>query len=127
MDIDSLLMWSIIMIVLRSKSSCETDELEEINIFVQSVLAMADRKALGLPDRPAPIQKYGSVIDGQLPADMLRYLERLVSVSSALDKQTLVTMLWDDSLIVDEDQEPHTVFDQYQSRSKNRQPYSSNE
>lgn len=126
MNMSWLFLWSATLVILHSKCSYETDELEEINIFVQSVLAMADRKALGLPDRTAPIQNYGSVIDGQLPAELLRYLERLVSVSSALDKQTLVTMLWDDSIVVDENQEPHTVFDQYHSHADNKKSYSGN-
>lgn len=122
MDTSILFFWMTVLaiVILFSKSSHETNELEEINIFVQSVLAMADRKALGLPDRTMPIQNYGSVIDGQLPVELLRYLERLVSVSSALDKQTLVTMLWDDSIIIDENQEPHTVFDQHQSHGDNK-------
>jgi hypothetical protein len=91
--------------------SAETDELDEIYVFVQSVLAMSNRSVLGLPDQP-PVRKYAPVVDGQLPTDLQRYLERLVSVSSAVDKQTLVAMLWDDSLVVDEDQEPHDVLDQ---------------
>lgn len=103
---------------LHLNRCAETHELDEINVFVQSVLAMANRNALGLPDSP-PIQRYTPVVDGQLPVDLQRYLERLVSVSPAAERQTLVAMLWDDSLVVDDDQEPHDVLDQlYRGRRK---------
>ncbi|VVC24635.1 Hypothetical protein CINCED_3A022838 [Cinara cedri] len=96
------------------RSCARADEIEDVADFVQLVLAAADRVELGLPDRSsADVRRYGPVVDGQLPPEQRRYLEKLVSVSSAADPQTLIAMVWDDSLIVDEDQEPHSVFDQF--------------
>lgn len=111
----------IVILPWMPRPCARADGLEEVSDFVRSVLAVADRTELGLPDNLSiDVSRYGPVVDGQLPPDMQRYLERLVSVSSAADQQTLVTMLWDDSLIVDEDQEPHSIFDQYQGNSYER-------
>lgn len=51
------------------------------------------------------------MVDGPLPDDMQRYLEGLLSASLAVDRRTLVAMLLDDTLVVDEDQDPHHMFD----------------
>lgn len=117
MDTRPLFLLVLTMTAFHVNRSAELDELDEIYTFVQTVLATGNRSALGLPDQP-PARQYAPVVDGQLPTDLQRYLERLVSVSSVADKQTLVAMLWDDSLVVDEDQEPHDVFDQlYRGRT----------
>lgn len=107
---------SIVITVLLLHLSLGTNaDLHEINIFVQAVLAMADREVLGLPEKPV-VQQYAPVVNGKLPPDLQRYLERLVSVSQAVEKQTLVAMLWDDTVVINEDQDPHDVFNQYRSR-----------
>lgn len=104
-----------VIVLWTSRLSARADEIEDVADFVQMVLASADHVGLGLPDHSrANVQPYGPVVNGQLPSDLQQFLEKLVSVSSAADPQTLVTMMWDDSLVVDEDQELHSVFDQYQ-------------
>lgn len=98
-------------------------ELDEIDVFVQSVLATADRTALGLPKpdgvRAPAARRRWHVTDGNLPADLQRYLERLVSVSSAVDGHRLVATVWDDdgTIVGDGDAEPHDVFDRYNGRA----------
>lgn len=109
-------LYAVVALTVTTRRPCvRADNLEDVDVFVQSVLAVADRAALGLPDSTsADVPRWnGPVANGQLPPDLQRYLESLVSVSSAADRQTLVAMLWDDSLVVDEDQEPHSVFDRY--------------
>lgn len=103
----------VIMISLYSKQSYETDELDEINSFVQAVLAVADREKLGLPEVTEPVKRYTITADGKLAPELQRYLENLLSVSSDIEKHKLVDILWDDSFVVDEDQDPHDVFDQW--------------
>lgn len=105
----------VITVLLSSPSLGTNADLDEINIFVQAVLAMADREVLGLPEKPV-VQQYAPVVNGKLPPDLQRYLERLVSVSPAVEKQTLVAMLWDDTVVINEDQDPHDVFNQYRGR-----------
>uniref|UniRef100_A0A2S2NVD9 Uncharacterized protein n=1 Tax=Schizaphis graminum TaxID=13262 RepID=A0A2S2NVD9_SCHGA len=88
------------------------EELQEIEVFVRSVLAVAKPYNLGIPDKlPARANAFTITADGPLPDDMQRYLKGLLAVSSAVDRRTLVEMLLDDTLIVDEDQESHSVFD----------------
>ncbi|CAH1726396.1 unnamed protein product [Aphis gossypii] len=92
-------------------------ELEEIEVFVRSVLAVVRptvRSSLGIPDRlPARGDAPVATVDGRLPDDVQRYLEGLLIVSSAtVDRRTLVEMLLDDTLTVDEDQDrPNSAFD----------------
>lgn len=95
--------------------TCGADDLDDISAFVQAVLATADRDELGLPESPVS-QRHRPVVDGQLPADLQEYLERLVSVSRAPDGPLLVDMLSDDAIVVDNDQDPHDVFDRYRGR-----------
>jgi len=88
-------------------------ELEEIDVFVRSVLAVADRVGLGLPDTSSwqPPHDGAVLVDGNLPADLQRYLERLVSVSSVTDAHALAAILWDDEVVIDDDdQEPHDAL-----------------
>lgn len=109
-----LLFSSLVFTILHTNSSLATNaDLDEIYVFVQSVLAMADREELGLPDKPIVKLQYAPVVDGKLPADLQRYLERLVSTSAAVDKQSLVAMLWDDTVVINEDQDPHEIFSRY--------------
>lgn len=116
-----LLFLSLVFTFFHSNSSVGTNaDLEEIYIFVRSVLAMADREELGLPDKPIVQPQYGPVVNGKLPADLQMYLERLVSTSPAVDKQSLVAMLWDDTVVINDDQDPHEVFSQYHDRGNIR-------
>lgn len=105
----------VIMISLYPKQSYETDELDEINSFVQAVLAVADRDKLGLPEVTEPVKRYTLTADGKLAPELQRYLEKLLSVSSDIEKYKLVDILWDDSFVVGEDQNPHDVLDQWHS------------
>jgi len=97
-------------------------EPDEVDVFVRSVLAAADRAAPGLPDadgRPPAARRDAAAADGDLPAELRRYLEGLVSVSSVADGQTLAAMLWDDRTVVDdEDEEPHRVSARYHDRDR---------
>lgn len=102
-----------IAVSLHSRPSYETDELDEINSFVQAVLAVADRDKLGLPEVSEPVKPYTSTADGKLSPELQRYLEKLLSVSSDTEKHKLVDMLWDNTIVVDEDQEPCDVFDKW--------------
>lgn len=82
---------------------------------MRAVLATADRDVLGLPETLTfPMVPY--VANGHLPTDLQRYLERMVSASSAVDGRKSVTMLWDDSFVIDDDQEPHEVFENYRKK-----------
>lgn len=96
-------------------TTCGAEDLDDINAFVQAVLATADREELGLPESPLSIRRR-PVVDGQLPADLQEYLERLVSVSRVPDGPLLVDMLSDDAIVVDDDQDPYDVFDRYSGR-----------
>lgn len=90
-----------------------SEELEEIEVFLRSVLAVAQPYDLRIPDRlPAQKDAPMAAVDGRLPDDLQRYLEGLLAVSSAVDRRTLVAMLLDDKLMVDQDLDPHRVFDQ---------------
>ncbi|KAF0733940.1 Uncharacterized protein FWK35_00039201 [Aphis craccivora] len=88
-----------------TSSGTSLTELEEIEVFVRSVLAVARPYGLGIPDRlPARADAPEAAVDGRLPDDVQRYLEGLLTVSSAtVDRWTLVAMLLDDTLTVDED------------------------
>lgn len=103
----------VIMISLYSKQSHEIDELDEINSYVQAVLAVADRDKLGLPEVTEPVKRYMLTADKKLAPELQRYLEKLLSVSSDIEKHKLVDILWDDSFVIDEDQDPYDVFDQW--------------
>lgn len=95
-----------------SSAGMSPEELEEIEVFVRSVLAVAQPYGLGIPDRlPAHKDAPMAAIDGRLPDDLQRYLEGLLAVSSAVDRRTLVAMLLDDTFVIDEDVGPHRVFD----------------
>lgn len=103
----------LVIISLLSNQSYETDELDEINSFVQAVLAVADRDKLGLPEVSEPVKQYTLTADGKLAPELQRYLEKLLSVSSDIEKHKLVDILWDDSFVVAEYEEPYDVFDQW--------------
>lgn len=109
---------SVIAAIFCLKPSYETNEIDDINVFVQTVLASANRYALGLPDKP-PVQRYTPVLNGSLSPNLQKYLETLVNVSSAIDKQTMVEMLWDDSIVIDNDQDPYQLFEQHRGHSYN--------
>lgn len=97
-----------------SSAGMSLEELEEIEVFVRSVLAIAQPYGLGIPDRlPAHKDAPKAAVDGRLPDDLQRYLEGLLAVSSAVDRRTLVAMLLDDTFVIDEDVDvgPHRVFD----------------
>lgn len=104
-----------VLLLSRWTPSCGADDLDEVGAFVQTVLALADRDELGLPENPAP-QHRRPVDDGRLPVGLQRDLERLVGVSECADGPSLVDMLWDDAIAVDEDDDPHDVIDRYRAR-----------
>lgn len=97
---------------VQCSAGMSLQELEEIEAFVRSVLAVARPYNLGISDRLPPRPGMSAdMVDGPLPDDMQRYLEGLLSASLAVDRRTLVAMLLDVTLVVDEDQDPHLIFD----------------
>jgi len=102
------------------------NELEEVEMFVRSVLAVARPYGLGIPDRlPARADAPLATVNGRLPDDVLRYLEGLLTVSSAtVDRRTLVAMLLDDTLTVDEDQDRSSrAFDRKPDEGQAKKDY----
>lgn len=91
-------------------ASCRTDDVDQIASFVQTVLALADRDELGLPESPV-VRYQRPVVDGQLADDLRRFLEQLVGVSRSITLHDLVATLWDDAVAIGEDQDPHEVFE----------------
>lgn len=107
------IIWSMIIIAcIVPQPVCLADELEDTDQFVITVLAKADRNELGLQNEPVS-RKNGSAVDDYLPDDLRQYLQGLVAVSSALDGEDLIPVLWDDSFVIEEDQDPHEVFNRY--------------
>lgn len=105
--------------VVQCSTGMSLQELEEIEAFVRSVLAVARPYNLGISDRLPPRPGMpADMIDGPLPDDMQRYLEGLLSASLAVDRRSLVKMLLDDTLVVDEDQDPHHMFDRIHGARK---------
>lgn len=104
---------------VQCSAGMSLQELEEIEAFVRSVLAVARPYNLGISDRLLPRAGMpADMVDGPLPDDMQRYLEGLLSASLAEDRRTLVAMLLDNTLVVDEDQDPHHVFDRMHGARK---------
>lgn len=97
---------------VQCSAEMSLQEFEEIEAFVRSVLAVARPYNLGISNRlPSRADMPVDMVDGPLPDDMQRYLEGLLSTSLAVDRRMLVAMLLDDTLVVDEDQDPHHMFD----------------
>jgi len=112
------------LLAVRCSAAMSPEELEEIEVFLRTVLALAQPYDLGIPDRlPAQKDAPMAAVDGRLPDDLQRYLESLLAVSSAVDRRTLVAMLLYDKLMIDEDLGPHRVFDSlHDGRKSETQP-----
>lgn len=107
-------------------SGTSLTELEEIEVFVRSVLAVAQPYGLGIPDRlAARADAPAAPVDERLSDDLQRYLEGLLTVSSAMvDQRTLVAMLLDDTLTVDEDQDRSSrAFDRKPDEGQPKKDY----